>query len=463
MAKIYKKNNWDRFTIPFYRRAIFWQAILFMISLVIALMISLLSISNIYLISLMILLVILLLISVVISSIKLIRRIKLHSLALHRDSTRIERQILKSLINTMAVNTMKQTKRIEVPDVLVDLKSIETNGRACVTLERLPAMNNLEDLIILVSNAFRKKYKNYAVVDFIEQTDALSYEFILEDVNIIKTFEPKTLDDITTDSSYHIKLQKGLIWELEKNPHGLISGVTSSGKTTTLYLIISHCLLNGINDIKSDINDGSLYLVDPKFEYSALNSFFKNIYTDVADVFDMLETVNKNLEERQQKISKLIKESGQLGATAFTFDIKPDIIIIDELTALVSMIPTSKKEEYNQDRFFKLISQIIQRGRSSGVYMIFAGQNFNSTTLPVAIRNSPSFRLLLGQGTQEDYKFIFANNTETIQDGGLPRRFMGYYTLSGVANNPQLFFVPALHTHKLNTVDAFKMAYEKGK
>ena len=175
----------------------------------------------------------------------------------------------------------------------------------------------------------------------------------------------------------------------------------------------------------------------------------------------MLEEVNNNLEKRQKYISEMIAKTGKLGATAYDFDIKCDIIIIDELTSLISSIPTSKKEEFNQDRFYRLISQIIQRGRSSGVYIIFAGQNFNSETLKIAIRNAPAFRLLLGDGTQEDYKFIFSNNTETIKRG-LPTRFMGYYTLSGFVNNPQRFYVPNLHKHKLNTLECFKKAYEKG-
>lgn len=417
MGRIYTKNNFDKFTIPLIRRSGFWQVISISISLLLSLMISYFKISDIKLIAPVISLVILTLISLMISLYKWIKKIKFHSLKLHISSLKIEKQIIQSLINTMKLNTMKQTKKIEVPNVLVDLKSISTNGQAIVSLERLPSMNNIDELIILVSNSFRGKYK--------------------------------------------IKLQKDLVWQLNKAHHGIISGVTNSGKTTTIYQIILSCFLNGVNDIKNDIKDGSLYLVDPKNEFTALNSFYSNIYTEIPAIFEMLEEVNNNLEKRQKYISKMIAKTGKLGATAYDFDIKCDIIIIDELTSLISSIPTSKKEEFNQDRFYRLISQIIQRGRSSGVYIIFAGQNFNSETLKIAIRNAPAFRLLLGEGTQEDYKFIFSNNTETIKKG-LPARFMGYYTLSGFVNNPQRFYVPNLHKYKLNTLDSFQKAYKKG-
>lgn len=461
MGRIYQKNNFDKFTIPLIRRSGFWQLISFMISIVILLVISYFKITDIKMISLAIAFVISFMILFMISLYKWIKKIKFHSLKLHTSSLKIEKQITQSLINTMKLNTMKQTKKIEVPNVLVDLKSISTNGQAIVSLERLPAMNNVDELIILISNSFRGKYKNFAVVDFNEADDTLSFNFKLEDVNVIKTFTPKSLKEVKTDSCYKIKLQNDLIWQLNKAQHGIISGVTNSGKTTTIYQIILSCFLNGINDIKNDIKDGSLYLVDPKNEFTALSSFYSNIYSEIPAIFDMLEEVNNNLEERQKYISKMIAKTGKLGATAYDFDIKCDIIIIDELTSLISSIPTSKKEEFNQDRFYRLISQIIQRGRSSGVYIIFAGQNFNSETLKIAIRNAPAFRLLLGEGTQEDYKFIFSNNTETIKKG-LPARFMGYYTLSGLVNNPQRFYVPNLHKHKLNTLECFKKAYEKG-
>lgn len=461
MGRIYTKNNFDKFTIPLIKRSGFWQVISLVISLMLSLVISYFKISDIKLIAPMISLAILTLISLMISLYKWIKKIKFHSLKLHISSVKIEKQIIQSLINTMKLNTMKQTKKIEVPDVTVDLKSIDTKGQAIVSLERLPAMNNVDELIILISNSFRGKYKNFAVVDFNEADDTLSFNFKLEDVNIIKTFIPKSLKEVKTDSCYKIKLQNDLIWQLNKAQHGIISGVTNSGKTTTIFQIILSCFLNGVNDVKNDIKDGSLYLVDPKNEFTALNSFYSNIYSEIPAIFDMLEEVNNNLEKRQKYISKMIAKTGKLGATAYDFDIKCDIIIIDELTSLISSIPTSKKEEFNQDRFYRLISQIIQRGRSSGVYIIFAGQNFNSETLKIAIRNAPAFRLLLGEGTQEDYKFIFSNNTETIKKG-LPARFMGYYTLSGFVNNPQRFYVPNLHKYKLNTLDSFKKAYKKG-
>ena len=461
MGRIYQKNNFDKFTIPLIRRSGFWQLISFMISIVILLVISYFKITDIKMISLAIAFVVSFMILFMISLYKWIKKIKFHSLKLHTSSLKIEKQITQSLINTMKLNTMKQTKKIEVPNVLVDLKSINTNGQAIVSLERLPAMNNVDELIILISNSFRGKYKNFAVVDFVESDDTLSFNFILEDVNVNKTFIPKSLKDVKTNDCYKIKLQNDLIWRLNKANHGIISGVTNSGKTTTLYQIILSCFLNGINDIKNDIKDGSLYLVDPKNEFTALNSFYSNIYSDIPAIFEMLEEVNNNLEKRQKYISEMIAKTGKLGATAYDFDIKCDIIIIDELTSLISSIPTSKKEEFNQDRFYRLISQIIQRGRSSGVYIIFAGQNFNSETLKIAIRNAPAFRVLLGDGTQEDYKFIFSNNTETIKRG-LPARFMGYYTLSGFVNNPQRFYVPNLHKYKLNTLDSFQKAYKKG-
>ena len=81
-------------------------------------------------------------------------------------------------------------------------------------------------------------------------------------------------------------------------------------------------------------------------------------------------------------------------------------------------------------------------------------QNFNSETLSVAIRNQPNVRIILGQNSAEDYRFIFGSNTETVADGLVPK-FTGYYLVNGLTNTPQRFYVPNLNKYRLNDVKYF--------
>lgn len=480
LAKIYKRNRWDRWSIPFYRRSIFWlmlsSLVVILLSSLIALLknfatindsnslfdsnvaIKIVSIVDSSLSALLIATLIALLLLSIRQIYKIIKYVRLHK-SDYISSYRLERRIKKSLIATMVVNTMIQTKRIEVPSVLVDLSQVGKTAKATTWIERLPSMNDVEILSKIVSNGFRHKYKDFAVVDFKELDDVLAYKFILEDVNINKTLVYSTVDEMMNKDLYTIELHKDnlLTWQVDKQPHAIISGATGTGKTTLLYNIILQLFVNGVDSKIDSITDGGLYLIDPKNEYRALTNFFKNVYNEPVDVLSLLSSLVATLDEREKVISDKIAQTGQLGATAKDFGFNPIYIIFDEVNALVSLYDTKELKE-----FYRLLTITIQKGRSSGLYWLFSGQNFNASgSLPVAIRNAPSLRIGLGDLSQEDKKFIFNYNDETIKDGAVDE-FTGYYTLRGVTEQPQRFFVPNLHEYELNDVDAFKIAYMKG-
>lgn len=483
LAKIYKRNRWDRWSVPFYRRSIFWLMLSSMMAILLSLLMALLknfatkvdgntsldgkvdgnnatnivSIIDSSLSALLVATLIALLLLFIRQIYKIVKYVKLHK-GYYISSYRLERRIKKSLIQTMVVNTMKHTKRIEVPSVKVDLSSIKDTAQATAWIERLPSMNDIDVLSKIVSNAFRHKYKDYAVIDFKESDDALSFAFVLEDVNINKTLVYKTVDDMMNKDLYTIELHKDhlLTWQADKQPHAIISGATGTGKTTLLYNIILQLFVNGVDSKIDSITDGGLYLIDPKNEYRALTSFFKNVYNEPVEVLDLLSSLVAILDEREKVISDEIAKTGQLGATAKDFGFNPIYIIFDEVNALVSLYDTKELKE-----FYRLLTITIQKGRSSGLYWIFSGQNFNADTLKVSIRNAPSLRIGLGDLSQEDKKFIFNNNDETIKDGAVDK-YTGYYTLRGVTEQPQRFFGPNLHKYKLNDVSTFKTAYMKG-
>ena len=119
MARIYTKNNFDNFTVPIIRRGGFWQVIAILISLLLSIVISYFKINDIKMIAPVISLVILTLISLMISCYNWIKKIRFHSFKLHNSSVNIEKQITKALINTMKLNTMKQTKKLKFLTLLL--------------------------------------------------------------------------------------------------------------------------------------------------------------------------------------------------------------------------------------------------------------------------------------------------------------------------------------------------------
>jgi ABC-type lipoprotein export system ATPase subunit len=422
--KIYKKNRFDYFTVPYYYRLEFYIVIVSIFAVISYLLLNIIT-------WLIITIFLIVLISVYIYL--YIRNIFKHK-GYYLRAVPQERSILISLIDTMQLNSPKGVKRIKVPNVFVDLSYLKNDKKIIVNIERLAGMDDIESLVPLVSNSFKGKYSNYAVTDFVENDNILDFEFILEDVKVNKTLVPKCINELLAKDLYTFKLQRDLNWDISKFPHLICSGATGSGKTTLLFSLLIQCYKRNIET----------YLIDPKKEFAA----FDMTISDTQEVLKLLEQLVEKMEQREYELS--IKVT-QIGQTAKDLQYKPVMIFIDEVTALVAGFNTNKEQKL----FEQLLRKIVLKGRALGYNVLFFAQNFNSETLSVAIRNQPSIRIMLGQNSTEDYKFIFGNNTETITKGHIDK-FTGYYIVRGLTNKPQRFFVPNLHEYKLNTIEMLK-------
>ena len=443
--KIYKKNKLDYFVIPYYRRIGFYVLLTGMISLLISLMIlgltslkisEVISIVISILISLLIPIMISFIILLVISLMILHKDIKKHK-GYYIKSKPWEKSIRKALIDTMQLNVVKQAKRIEVPDIFVDLSELQMKKQITVVIERLASMDDVEKLIPLVSNAFKgKQFGNYAVVDYVENDNKLDFTFILENVNLNKALVPKKVEDLLSNDLYTFKLQKNLDVNLASYPSFVVQGATGSGKSTFLQSIMLQCFNRGIET----------YIIDPKSEFKALGGV-----SDPSEALGLLADLVESMRVREMEIGQLIEQSEEFGANAKSFGLPPVIIVIDELSALVASFDSKEKKEFE-----RLIRVLLQKGRSNGYFCILAAQNFNAAdVLSVGSRNQPSIRITLGQNSREDYSFIFGSNTDTIPDGLVPK-FTGFILVRGLHHTPQRFYIPNLIKYKLNTVSKIK-------
>lgn len=433
LMKVYKKNRLDEFTIPYYRRLSFYLLISSVVLILTSIMMSILEAIKTYVLPIFIaslIIFLILLLTAIVTSYKIISKHK----GYYIKSRPFEKRITTALIDTMQINQVKQLNKIKVPNVFVDFSTFKANKQIIVEIERLAGMDDVTRLIPLVSNSFNTKvYRNFAVVDYLENDNKMDFVFILEDVKIDKTLVPQQVGDLLIDDLYQFKLQEGLNWDLIKYPQLICSGKTGSGKSTLLQSLLLQSLTRQIET----------YLVDPKREFATL----REAVNEPQEVLNLLERLVAQMEQREVELSAKVTNFGQ---TAKDLGYPPVMIFIDEVTALVAAFDNKEHKQFE-----KLLRKLILKGRALGYNVVLMAQNFNSETLSVAIRNQPNVRIILGQNSAEDYKFIFGSNTETVADGLVPK-FTGYYLVNGLTNTPQRFYVPNLHKYRLNDVKYFK-------
>lgn len=221
--KIYKKNRLDEFSIPYYRRLSFYLLISSVVLILTSIMMSILEaiksyIMPIFIASLIIFLILLL--TAIVTSYKIISK---HN-GYYIKARPFEKRITTALIDTMQINQVKQLSKIKVPSVFVDFTKFKDDKTIRVEIERLAGMDDVTRLIPLVSNSFNgKAYRNFAVVDYLENDNKMDFVFVLENVKLDKTLVPQQVSDLLIDDLYQFRLQEGLTWDLIKYPHLICS------------------------------------------------------------------------------------------------------------------------------------------------------------------------------------------------------------------------------------------------
>lgn len=221
--KIYKKNRLDEFSIPYYRRLSFYLLISSVVLILTSIMMSILEAIKTYVLPIFIaslIIFLILLLTAIVTSYNIISKHKGYYL----KARPFEKRITTALIDTMQINQVKQLSKIKVPEVFVDLSSFKVDKQIRVEIERLAGMDDVNRLIPLVSNSFNgKAYRNFAVIDYLENDNKMDFVFVLENVKIDKTLVPQQVSDLLIDDLYQFKLQQGLNWDLIKYPHLICS------------------------------------------------------------------------------------------------------------------------------------------------------------------------------------------------------------------------------------------------
>ena len=155
-----------------------------------------------------------------------------------------------------------------------------------------------------------------------------------------------------------------------------IFGVTGSGKSFFTEMILEELLIQKITDISiADPKNSDLAVMAQKFNW--------RFSVEPSGTIQLLRQSVAELEKRQAQLNKLMVANNRISKTYFDFGLKPKIVVVDELSALVALM--NKKEQLE---FINLVKQIVLKGRQLGVYVILIQQKYLSTDMPTSVKEN---------------------------------------------------------------------------
>lgn len=259
-----------------------------------------------------------------------------------------------------------------------------------------------------------------------------------------KKFERIVLDCNTTNNKNNstlIPLNSQLSWNILKQPHMLLAGVTGSGKTTFLnYLIIEMKKMNA-----------DVYVCDPKrSDLSSLQHFWGKEYvaSDTNNIARLTREVKEVMNSRFIKY-KENADNFVYGNSYVDYGLKPVFILFDELGAFRA---GADKKVFSET--MANLTEIILKGREMGVFAILSTQQPNANNIPTELRDNLSVRLALGNMSNEAYRMVFGE-TEGLQT--ISEKGAGYIYLDGLGwEKPKYFEAPYLDYKKFNFIEEIK-------
>lgn len=447
MARLYKKDSSGRFAQIIWERSEFWLFVFLAISTALYLIFKgfeglgveynlLLRYSKYSLLG-----AIFVLIYILTETILEVK--KVGSLKLFFKAKNAESMILNGLIDVLAVNTMKQSSYIKAPAVAV--APSESDGWS-VKIEKLSGMRDIELIKDTINSSLIGAWQAFAVIKSrIDKTGNI-FEFVINDVSESNRLIIKNIKELKPKKPYILNIQKGLAWNLAKAPHALIAGDSGSGKTAILMTLIAQLMAGG----------STIYVVDPKSEFTFLESILpkSSVVRDFEDVLKLFEKVNQEMDKRNRLIAEAIKDKGVMGLTGADLNMKPIVIVMDEVGSLVASV-----DNKDLKRFTGMMTRLVQMGRSSLTNLIITTQQPNAQVIGTAIRDQLSLRILMGSPSPELKRMVFGDGVELNE---YLDNYTGHYVLNGITSVPQLFEGIDLHKNNFNELKTFQKCYEVG-
>ena len=184
------------------------------------------------------------------------------------------------------------------------------------------------------------------------------------------------------------------MWDLQKVPHLLVSGVTGGGKTTLAQTVVNQLLNTDIKITMCDFKAGGDW---------------DGIVTDYSEYMECDEALGRYYESFCETISN----KGH----------KEKLLLFDEFS---SYALSKDAKEFRE--LMSKVSHIAFMGRSFGYHLLFISQQFNAKVLDTAIREQFGIRIYMGATISTESANMLFPNSDINKSKHLPP-YCGYISM----------------------------------
>lgn len=272
--------------------------------------------------------------------------------------------------------------------------------------------------------------------------DTITYTDYIFKKNKDKRIVVSNKNENRKNTTVNLPLNNNLSWNILKQPHLLLAGVTGSGKTTFLnYLIIEMCKMNSY-----------IYICDPK--RSDLSSLKHYLGTDfVASEPNTIAKLAREIKEKMESRFIDYKENANnfvYGHSFVDYGLNPIFIIFDELGAFRA---SADKKVFAET--MNNLTEVILKGREMGVFVVLSTQQPNANNIPTELRDNLSVRLGMGNMSNEAHRMVFGDGIGELQT--INTMGAGYIFLDGLGwQLPKYFESPYLDYKNFDFIEELK-------
>lgn len=241
---------------------------------------------------------------------------------------------------------------------------------------------NVEDTYIQLVN-------NQALITVKKENKKISYDY--EDY----IFE----NDMRIPLGIDLINKKIIYWDFTEpqHTHLILGGSNGSGKSTVLYVMMSH-IVNKLGD-KIELHLQDTKMVDlPEFKDANPVVYYEEYKNGIYEELQVLvDEMNRRYKLMKADKSKNIKK---YNAKHEEDQLKYKFLVIEELASF------SKEDVEDKKSFYPNLTSLLTKGRAAGIQVIFTCQTPYNTTFPGEIKNNVNTKIGLYCNTGEASKAI---------------------------------------------------------